>query len=97
MATLVELATSVLRRGAFKLTEHKNPVTGLTDTWLVTAQDDVVSTDLRSGTMAMIKPEELVEYINRSRHAVALVEKLKHVEGSISAKELAELMESYGV
>jgi hypothetical protein len=97
MATLAQLAKTVLRRGRIEAVERYEANSDTTTTWLVTAQDDIISTDVREGMMAMIQPKDIAELLNGAGRAIELIEELKNVTGSITAEQLADLFEEYEV
>lgn len=93
--TFTAIALRATRRGGFKTSEMSG------DTWLVTKQDDVVSTDIRSGFSAMVQPDDLVGTLNGARDAAWFLNELKdsidNGQKKFTAQELLHLMAEYNL
>jgi hypothetical protein len=97
MATFTNLVNAVTRRGGFALSRHMDAVKGYETTWLVTKQDDVLSTDIRDGSSAVIPASDIVELLNASKNAADALEALKNLTGDITSQRIAELFEKYNL
>lgn len=93
MTTFTNLVSKVTRRGSFALNSMMDPTKGYETTWLVTAQDDVIATDIRDGSAAVVPASDIVELLNASKNVVAALEELKSLTGDITQERIAEVFE----
>ena len=84
-----KLAQIVTRRGNFYKHEVAN-IEGKKKTWISTALDDVVITDIRKD--GMINPDDLVSLVNQSKNVAVLLNELNQLSGLVSAKKLKEMI-----
>lgn len=92
MKAYIQAARMVTRRGGFKTDTHHDH-DNQPQTWLVTGQDDVVSTDIRDGSMAMIKMDDLLQVLNQSNAVADALEALSKLKGMVSADTIKEILE----
>lgn len=90
MSTFAEKAKSITRRG--DLLTRQEPTGTETTTWLVTASDDVVATNIRDGKAAVISATDIAEVINESAEVARVLEELNSLSGIVTAARVREII-----
>ena len=86
MQNFGQLVATVTRRGMFQTQLVVDSKTQLESTWLVTGQDDIISTDVRSGSMAMIQPADIAELLNATQGVKEAIRELRTLENPTKAQ-----------